>query len=161
LTDAAFAPDGKTIITGSRDGTVRLWPVRASRGNESRAYTERAQTFFGGTGMALCPSPDGLNLLVVYIDDTFSICDTVALTASRGQSVRVGVLHTGALASGAKPAAFGGKGGKVILWHADSATREQFSWPETGVPPRGLGSPDGRQLAIGGAVSRDNTHTYR
>ena len=28
VTSVSFSPDGKTIATGSRDNTARLWPVR-------------------------------------------------------------------------------------------------------------------------------------
>src|SRR5262249_45185289 len=127
LTDAAFSPDGKSIITSSADGSVRFWSVRpASKPKESRPYSGTVGKLADGTGTALCPSPDGRTLLVFYADDTFTLWETVALSESARQPLPIAGFRCAALASGAKTAAFVGEGGNGILWRADSTNREEF-----------------------------------
>ncbi len=151
LSDARFAPDGKTIITGSQDGSVRVWSVRSVTSQEgTRRYSGMPATLSAGTGTALCLSPDGRNLLVVYGDDTFSIWDTLSLTESAREPVPVLAFQCAALAPGGNTAAFIGEAGKVCLWHADSRTGEQFSRAVKDASSRAVFSPDGRRLAIGG-----------
>lgn len=55
LTSLAFAPDGRQLVTGSWDGTVKFW--EAQSGRETASYD------FGiGRITALALSPDGLQL---------------------------------------------------------------------------------------------------
>src|SRR5262249_18857684 len=103
-----------------------------------------------GTGTALCPSPDGRNLLVVYADDTFTLWETVALSESARQPLPIAGFRCAALASGAKTAAFVGEGGNGILWRADSTNREEFSLATKDDVSRAVFSADGQRLAIGG-----------
>jgi WD40 repeat protein len=151
LSDAAFSPDGKSIITASLDGTVRLWPVRpAPRKEDSRPYSGSLEKLWKGTGTALCPSPDGRSLLVVYANHTFTIWDTVSLSESAQQPLPITEFQCAALAWGANLATFIGRGGKVFLWHAESNTGEEFSLPTTNNLSRACFSPDGQRLAFGG-----------
>jgi WD40 repeat protein/serine/threonine protein kinase len=151
LSDAAFSPDGNSILTASLDGTVRLWPVRpAHKTEDSRPYSGSVQKLWAGTGTALCPGPDGRSLLVVYADNTFSIWDTVSLSEGARQPLPIAGFQCAALASGANLAAFIGQRGKGFLWHADSKTGEEFSLPTADDLARACFSPDGQRLAFGG-----------
>ncbi len=151
LTDAAFSPDGRTIITASLDGSVRLWPVKATpKQDDSRPYSGTIGKEWDGTGPALSSSPDGRNLLVVYADATFSIWDTLALSEGERQPLPISGFQCAALASGAKTAAFIAQGGKICLWDVDSKSGRQFSLTAQEDYSRAAFSPDGRRLAIGG-----------
>ena len=151
LTDAAFSPDGKSMITASLDGTARLWPVTpAPKNDESRQYSGKLVYEGGGGGTALCPTPDGRNLLAVCADDTFTIWDTLALSESAREPVPVTGFQCAAFAPGARTAAFIGKGGTIVLWHAESTHRQQFSLPTKSDSVRAAFSPDAQRLAIAG-----------
>lgn len=63
----AFAPDGKTVLTGSRDHTVRLWDVT------SGAELHRFPT--GGAISAVAFAPDGKIVLTVSEDHTVQVWD--------------------------------------------------------------------------------------
>jgi WD40 repeat protein len=151
LSDAAFSPDGKSMITSSADGTVRLWPVHpVSKREDAHRYTGPVEKLHAGTGTALCPSPDGRSLLVVYSNSTFSIWDTLSLTESARQPLPVTGFQCAALASSANVAAFVGQNGKIFLWHANSKAGEEFSLPIKEASSRAVFSRDGQCLAIGG-----------
>lgn len=49
----AFSPDGRTVLTGSRDETARLWPLPAPLEGEADTITALVQTL---TGTELSPS---------------------------------------------------------------------------------------------------------
>ena len=57
----AFAPDGKHVLTGSRDLTARLWDVQS--GKELRAFTGHA-TWVSSVAF----SPDGMQVLTCIWD---------------------------------------------------------------------------------------------
>jgi WD40 repeat protein len=115
---------------------------------DSRRYGGTIAKEWSGSGIALCPSPDGRNLLVVYANETFTIWDTLTLSEGARQAVPVAGFQCAALSAGAQTAAFIGEGGKVVLWHCDLRTSEEFSLPKHAPSTRAAFSADGR-LAIG------------
>ena len=64
----AFSPDGKQVLTGSRDNTARLWD--AATGHELRV-------FLGHTGAirSVAFSPDGKQVLTSSADGTVRVWD--------------------------------------------------------------------------------------
>jgi WD40 repeat protein len=66
--DVAFAPDGKTILTGNSDGTARLWDIQT--GQELRRFTGHASAV-----EAVAYSPDGQYVLTGSDDGTARLWD--------------------------------------------------------------------------------------
>ncbi len=69
-----FAPDGRTLVSGAWDNTVRIWDRKS--GKELKRWRLPAGDFTGITGLAF--SPDGRRLAAVGDDGTVRLWDTAA-----------------------------------------------------------------------------------
>jgi WD40 repeat protein/predicted Ser/Thr protein kinase len=149
LSDLKFSKDGSRLITGSWDGTVRVWDVASgTKEPDCRPFQASLGEFSGGAGAALVLSPDGRHLLTVFTDNTFSICETSTLTEIVRHPLPLSTFSCGAMASGGKRAAFVAKDGNVVFWHADTDQTNWFARPTTNASTRAVFSTDGRRLAI-------------
>jgi WD40 repeat protein/serine/threonine protein kinase len=144
VTSAAFSPDGKVLVTGSADGTVRTWD--AVTGKFLSVLPRK------GPVVAVKFFSDGKTLLTASEDGTLQLWDVA--TGKQLASLKLGMkLTSGVLRPDARVFASTGDGA-VRLW--DVATGKELA----GVAgPDGGGreltfSPDGRTLAIaeGGRV---------
>src|SRR4029077_11518666 len=72
----AFGPDGARVLTGSRDGTARLWD--AATGKEIRAFTGHEEAV-----LSVAFSPDGARVLTGSEDKTGRLWD-----AGTGKEIR-------------------------------------------------------------------------
>lgn len=79
----AFAPDGSTLASGHKDGTVRLWDL--ATGQEQAALEAHADVV-----RILCFSPSGSVLATAGDDKLLNFCRIAAITAPRLAQVRPG-----------------------------------------------------------------------
>jgi WD40 repeat protein len=130
VVDVAFHPDGRRLVTASRDGTARLW--EATTGKPLRTWTPND----GGLIQAVF-SPDGQRLLTV--GDS-----TVHSYAVKGDRVQHATRP-----SGKQPADVAAR-----IWDTGSgAERVVLRWPNKPVPPPSAAfSADGSLVVMGECV---------
>ena len=142
IREIQYAPDGRTLASGSRDNTIRLWdPVTG----------EQEQTLAGNTNSVLSVafSPDGRTLASGAVDKTVCLWDAVA-----GEQKQILTGHTDSVSSVAfSPdgrTLASGSGDKVVrLWDAVTGEQKRTFTGHTGSVSRVAFSPDGRTLASG------------
>jgi RNA polymerase sigma factor (sigma-70 family) len=138
----AFSPgDGKFLVTGSSDKTVRLWEV--ATGKELRRFLGSEKTVY-----SVAFSPDGKIVAAGGEDQTVRLWDTDTgklLHHLKGQGVD---LQRVVFAPVGKLLASVGFAGTICLWDPDTG-KEIRRW-ETGGDSRLAFSPNGRVLASGG-----------
>jgi WD40 repeat protein len=141
----AFSGDGKTLATGSSDGTVKLWDARSGK--------LKATLPGGGEVFAVAISRDGKTLAFGGGDlldrarsGTVTLWD-VALSKPRatlrGHTAAVLAL---AFSEDGKTLASGGADGAVILW--DEAGKKRAALPRQALPVRAVTFARGGQALV-------------
>jgi WD40 repeat protein len=142
----ALSPDGKTVLTGSEDGPVRVWDTATAR--------PTGPPFPHGNVFALAFSPDGKTVLTVSTDHTARLWE-----AATRKPIGPPLQHQGHVFA----AAFSPDGRTVLTASADQTARlwEATSGRPIGRPLRHQGrvtaislSPDNKTALIG---SEDHT----
>lgn len=152
----AFTPDGRQLISGSMDGTVRVWGVAS-------AFTDRTTVRlppiiregvpWDTHGPAVFLSPDGLRLLTVYQDGTFGLWDTLDRRELLRAPLPLADASVAAIQPGGGQIAFGSVSGKIQLWETASQSSLLFAQPETTRINKLTFSADGQRLAMGAGSS--------
>jgi len=144
---AAFSPDGRTLVSGSNDNTIRLWDV--TTGQALRILEGHTETV-----SSVAFSPDGKTLVSGSYDNTIRVWDV-----TNGQSLRTLVGHDDwvnsvAFSPDGKTLASGSSDATIRLW--DVATGQPLDTLEghTNWVLSVAFSPDGKTLVSG---SRDGT----
>ncbi|MHC5543300.1 WD40 repeat domain-containing protein, partial [Singulisphaera rosea] len=82
----AWSPDGKTLVTGGFDNTVRLWDA---------ATRKELKKFEGHTNLVLtvAPSPDGKRILSGSLDKTAKVWQVPGAGASKELTGHSAAVH--------------------------------------------------------------------
>jgi WD40 repeat protein len=142
----AFSPDGKYVLTGSFDKTVRLWD--AATGKEIKNFDGPA----GHQNLVLSVafSPDGRMLASGGSDNTAKLWDTPLSTPVR-ELVHADAVNTFALSPDGTKMAAAGRDGTVMVWNAGNGHHLFNLTGHTG-PVMGVAfSANGELLATGGS----------
>jgi WD domain, G-beta repeat len=148
VTALAFSPDGKTLFSGSNDGTVKSWDpstgalkqTHEEPGTEIHAIAFAADSSFLALG-AVGPNGHGYVALV---------SNTAAGLGPTSRTIPVDNVSGLALSPDHKTLAVGNGSSSVKLWDTSSgASRQTLEGQET-FPNTVAFSPDGQTLAGGG-----------
>ncbi|MFQ5595340.1 MAG: WD40 repeat domain-containing protein, partial [Anaerolineae bacterium] len=142
----AFSPDGQTLASGSKDGTIVLWDMAARRplGEPLRGHEASVRS--------LAFSPDG-QTLASGGEDTAIILWDVTVRQQLGNPIlgHEASVRSLAFSPDGKTLASGSRDGTVVLWNlmARRPLGEPLQGHEATVWSLAF-SPDGRMLASGG-----------
>lgn len=149
VANVVFTPDGRRIVTGGADGTVRLWNVEDG---QPLAVLSKHQN-----EMFVVPSPDGNRLLTAGWDGKVFIWDISPELAAPELALALGHEQPAggaAFSPDGRLVAVGGQDGAVRIWDAASGRQLMTLAGHTGTVTGLAFTPDGRRLLT---VANDRT----
>jgi serine/threonine protein kinase len=139
----AISRDGRLVLSGSHDGTARVWDLGLSR---------ELNGLLGHTGWVwfVAFHPDSRHALTSGGDGTIRLWDTV-----NGQELRQfhghrGPVHAVAFSPDGKQAVSGGSDGTIRLWNVDTGQQARQFPGHRGGAQSVVFTPDGGRLLSGG-----------
>ena len=144
VTSVALSPDGKTIVSGGYDGTVRLWDITSGKAI--------GQPFTGHKDFVISVafSPDGKTIVSGGEDKTVRLWDTSGKAIGQPFKGHEGIVTSVAFSPDGKTLVSGGEDKTVRLWDTSGqASGQPFKGHEDGVGSVAF-SPDGKTIVSGG-----------
>jgi WD40 repeat protein len=153
VTSVAFLPNGKNLVSGSRDGSVKLWSTTIDGTMNStvqlgwRSTQGISALAFSGNGQMLATSSYGGNVEIWNTSATFSNTRNGEMLPPENSTA----VNSIAFSPDSRLVATGGLDTYVRLWDANSRTKlDQLDGHTDSVLSVAF-SPDGTSLATGGA----------
>ncbi|VFM94970.1 MAG: WD40 repeat [Candidatus Kentron sp. G] len=139
-----FSPDGRRLLSGSWDNTLKLWD--AATGREMRAFRGHK-----GDVWSVALSPDGRQVLSGGDDHTLRLWDVATGRAVRTFRGHGGIVYSAAFSPDGRQALSGSWDDTLRLWNvATGRELRAFRGHERGVLSAAF-SPDGKQALSGSA----------
>jgi WD40 repeat protein/transcriptional regulator with XRE-family HTH domain len=145
-TGLAFSPDGKTLLSASKDHTMILWDIAS--GTPMRTLTGHDDWVWG-----VAWSPDGRTIVSGSSDNTLRLWDVASGAELQRLSGHGNRVHAVAWSPDGRQIVSGSWDETLRLWDvASGATIGSFA-SNSGTVASVAFSPDGRQIAFGSANS--------
>ncbi len=143
VSDLAFGPDGRTIVSGSADESVRRWDAATGRARWTRLHHNGRTPF-------LAFSRQGDTVVAIHVDGTLSLVDAADGTERRHLGLG-GPLLSAASSSDGKLLITGDRKRNFASWNAATGEKQgEWNDPEVIAWHAAL-SADGSLLATGGS----------
>ena len=134
-----FTADGKTLASGSRDGTIRLWDT--STGNQTTSFSSRQNT-------ALAFSADSKILASIY-NKGIKLWDMTTGNELATLKGDIGICYALAFSTDSKIIASGSHDGTILTWDIATGSKlTTFTGHDNWIKALTF-SPDGKTLASG------------
>jgi hypothetical protein len=142
VTSVAFAPDGRTALSGSRDRTLKLWDV--ATGQEIRTFTRHYDAVY-----SVAFAPEGRTALSGSQDKTLKLWDVAT-----GQEIRTFIGHSDvvnsvAFAPDGRTAVSGSQDKTLKLWDVATGRESRTFTGHLGIVTSVAFAPDGRTALSG------------
>lgn len=152
VTSVAFVPDGKSLVSGGKDGSVKLWSTTKRSANSTvelgRPSTQSISALaFSGNGQMLATSSYGGSVEIWNTSATLSN----PRNGEQLPSENFTPVNSIAFSPDSRLVATGGLDTHVRLWDANSRTKLDQLTGHTDSVLSVAFSPDGKSLATGGA----------
>ncbi|MBI3247053.1 MAG: protein kinase [Deltaproteobacteria bacterium] len=143
----AFAPDGRSVVSSSKDKVVKLWDVTSG---------EKLRTFSGHTDWvsSVAFSPDGQKIMSCSDDKTVRLWEVATGKSLRSVSGHSEIVNSVAFAPDGKLAVFGGNDKALTLWDVQTGKEVRTLKGHTGWVLAVAFSPDGKYVASGSEDSK-------
>ena len=142
VTSVAFSPDGKRIVSGSRDHTVKVWDVQT--GKELLTLKGHNWDVF-----SVAFSPDGKRIAEGSLDHTVKVWDAHTGQQLLSLTGHIDIVFSVAFSPDSKRLASGSKDGTVKVWDAHTGREQLTLKGHTGFVTSVAFSPDGKRIALG------------
>ncbi|KAN0075156.1 hypothetical protein V8E54_007767 [Elaphomyces granulatus] len=142
VNSVAFSPDGKRVVSGSYDSTVRVWDIATGQADQTLTGHSRAVT-------SVAFSPDGKKVASGSSDQTVRVWDITTGQADQTLTGHSGTVNSVAFSPDGKKVASGSRDSTVRVWDITTGQADQTLTGNSDVVTSVAFSPDGKKVVSG------------